>query len=109
DVYKRQGQKGIPIFKGSLTNSSYSQFGIDFSGAGDINFDGYIDLIISTASNTLLIYFGSVEGITNNVRTIITGPSGFGIGVSGFGRYDLDRFSDILTVNRSEGKLYVIR
>jgi hypothetical protein len=58
----------------------------------------------------LLIYPGSSAGISTNLLTKFTKDEGsFGVNVSGSKKYNSDKFSDILTVDRSNMILYIIR
>jgi hypothetical protein len=113
-LYEYRGKLGdkssISDPSSGFTDSGYTWFGLYFSNGGDINFDGYNDLILSTGSRTLLIYPGSSAGISTNLLTKFTKDEGsFGVNVSGSKKYNSDKFSDILTVDRTNMKLYIIR
>jgi hypothetical protein len=104
------GSKTMPVYKGTLSNSNYSGFGNNLSSAGDLDLDGMLDLLVSTDSNAILVYRGDSDNIlSNSAYTLISGPLGFGVTVSGYGRYNGDKFPDFITINRQEGELFVIK
>jgi hypothetical protein len=109
--YKGKLSDKSSLVQGSIfTDSNYSWFGVYFSNAGDTNFDGYNDLVLSTNSRTLLVYPGSSAGISNNLLTKVSKDEGsFGINVSGSKKFNGDKFSDLLTVDQIGMKLYIIR
>jgi len=113
DVYKYLGvlnDRSSVLDNGSMNNSSYSNFGINISMAGDINFDNFKDIVFATGSKALLLYQGTNTGLSSQPLTIVSKDSGsFGIRVSGTGYYNTDKFSDIITVDRTNSILYVIK
>ncbi|MFZ1459926.1 MAG: FG-GAP-like repeat-containing protein, partial [Ignavibacteria bacterium] len=83
------------------TNNSY--MGYSVSGAGDVNGDGYSDVIVGannpaiSLAGSAFIYFGSVT--MNNIADVIftgNGNSPFGTSVSGAGDVNRDGFSDVI-------------
>ncbi|WP_211237791.1 integrin alpha, partial [Dyadobacter alkalitolerans] len=88
-------------------NQASGQFGHATAGAGDINGDGYSDIVIGayafdkghTNEGIALIYHGSALGISNNANTILEGNqtnAQFGISVSGAGDINGDGYSDLV-------------
>lgn len=84
------------------------------SGAGDINGDGFSDLLVgcpneSVAGNpvgTVRVFHGSPTGVA--LATVLNGPAGtnrFGASVAGAGDLDGDGFADVVvgSPNRSQG------
>ena len=78
------------------------QYGYSVSSAGDVNADGYGDLIIGAynfdSKGAAYIYFGG-ETITNNPDVFISGVQNFdrlGYSVSGAGDVNKDGYSDVL-------------
>jgi gliding motility-associated-like protein len=49
-------------------------FGTTAKPAGDVNGDGYGDIIVSNYSYSLLVYYGSAKGISNNNYVKLEGP-----------------------------------
>ncbi len=110
----------VHIFKGSILNGLgttpwWSQaggiqpgaYGLAVSGAGDVNGDGYADVIIGAPfyefapferGGAAYLYFGSAGGLsTNAVWTGFGGATGdwFGYSVAGVGDLNADGFGDI--------------
>lgn len=103
------GDKTKMVYDNYISSTIYSSLGISLSKAGDINFDGYKDLAFSTTSNVILFYGGSALGLKNSITKIEKQEGSFGVRISGYSKYDTDRFYDILTVDRSSSKLYIIK
>lgn len=81
-------------------------FGISVSSAGDVNGDGYDDVIVGaqensaggTAAGRVYIYFGG-ESMDNTADLIMTGTASnifFGQGVAGAGDVNGDGYDDVL-------------
>ncbi len=81
-------------------------FGVDVAGAGDIDGNGYDDLLVGAWHNDfggndagkVYIYPGSADGITTTGYLSLHGPpdSGFGTSVAGAGDVNGDGYADIL-------------
>jgi hypothetical protein len=84
-------------------NSGNSNFGISVSGAGDLNNDGYSDVIIGAcnylySTGRCYIYFGG-SSMDNVADLIITGQAPynyFGNSASGAGDVNNDGYSDVI-------------
>nr|WP_295931559.1 FG-GAP-like repeat-containing protein [uncultured Dyadobacter sp.] len=84
----------------------YAQIGWDVSGAGDINADGYGDIVIGSQSydsgdGAAFVYYGSATGIDIiNFTSLFSHNPGMGAGmgtsVSGAGDTNGDGYSDIV-------------
>jgi hypothetical protein len=112
-IYRYLGvlnDKSSVVDNGSMNNPSYSKFGANISMAGDINFDNFKDIVFATGSKALLFYKGTNTGLSTQPLTIISKDTGsFGITVSGTGYYNIDKFSDIITVDIANSTLYIIK
>lgn len=85
---------------------SYGQFGWDVSGAGDVNADGYGDIVIGSQSydngdGAAFVYYGSATGVDMvNFTSLFSHNQGMGAGmgtsVSGAGDVDGDGYPDII-------------
>ena len=95
-----------------------SQFGYSVSDAGDVNGDGYSDVIAgaynySSSTGRAYIYFGGAS-MNNTADVTMTGESAFsnfGNSVSGAGDVNGDGYSDVIAgaygYNSSTGRAYI--
>jgi hypothetical protein len=93
------GVAGLGAVPRILAGPSGSRsFGWSVSGAGDVNGDGFSDVVVGAyESNTAYLYFGSLSGMSAT-PVILTGPSGsrsFGWSVAGAGDVNGDGLSDL--------------
>lgn len=102
------------VLNGEAVNNT---FGISVAGAGDVNGDGYADVIVGASgysSNTgrAYIYFGGYN-MDNIADVVLTGPGvvNFGYTVSSAGDVNGDGFSDVLvsghTYSSNRGRAYL--
>jgi hypothetical protein len=116
----------VRVFHGSATGLSTShnwvvtgsapggEFGTAVTGAGDVNGDGYDDVIVSSAgqvlccytrSGSVYLYLGSATGLaTSPARTYTSGEGGFnyfGERIAGLGDVNLDGYDDFAAGSRS--------
>ena len=85
----------IPI----IFQGSGSRFGFRTSGAGDVNGDGFDDILVAAESDTASLYFGNASGLDTGNSVLFQGnqnDSFFGCSVSGAGDVNGDGFADIL-------------
>ncbi len=99
--------------------SSNSNFGASVAGAGDVNGDGYDDVIVganavSSSTGQATIYHGSARGVSTTAATTLSGPSSsasFGVSVASAGDVDGDGYDDVIVgasgVSSSTGRAYV--
>jgi hypothetical protein len=88
----------------SENNNEYDEYGGSVSTAGDVNGDGYCDVIIGAKANTLgmgrvYVYYGSATGLSSVYDWSITSAqtgSIFGTSVSTAGDVNGDGYSDII-------------
>jgi len=89
------------------SNQANTIFGISLSGAGDVNGDGYSDIIVGapwydngqTDEGVAFIFHGSGTGINTGVAAMVESNqagSGFGRGVSCAGDVNGDGYSDVI-------------
>lgn len=102
-----------------------ANLGISVAGAGDVNGDGYSDVIVgsqlfdngTTDEGAAFVYHGSAAGINNVAATIVESNQGFcqfGFSVSGAGDINGDGYSDVVVgaytfdnVETNEGAAFV--
>ncbi|MCX8019315.1 MAG: FG-GAP-like repeat-containing protein [Chitinophagaceae bacterium] len=107
------------------SNQSESYFGISVNTAGDVNGDGYDDVIAGawlydngeTDEGAAFIYHGSISGINTSPALMIESNqagAGFGSSVSSAGDVNGDGYSDIIVgaflysnPENQEGRVYV--
>lgn len=78
---------------------SGGQFGFSLGAAGDVNADGFADLVVgSRGGDAVTIYLGGAAGLTGAERITIAGPEGsqFGLSVAGAGDVDADGYADVV-------------
>ena len=84
----------------SLTQSGVVGFGTSVDGAGDVNGDGYGDVVVGAAmSNRAFVFFGSANGLSSLRAVSLTpsmGAANFGTAVSGVGDVNGDGFADVM-------------
>ena len=90
----------------ALTDPSVVDFGISVSSAGDVNGDGFSDVIIGASSGdntgnpgTAEIFLGTAGGLSTSASTILNGASPgdeFGATVAGAGDVNGDGYSDVI-------------
>ncbi len=79
-------------------------FGVSVSGAGDVNADGYDDVIVGAHgyrgfTGGASVYLGSSAGVSSTATTALTGGANddyFGMSVSGAGDVDADGYDDVI-------------
>ena len=119
-VYKGSatGLSTTPLWTG-LSLVSGDWFGYSVATAGDVNGDGYADVIVGahrytdyfyTYRGAAVLYTGSAAGVSANpARTMIGNGSAvqFGYSVSSAGDVNGDAFDDVVVGANGEGRSYV--
>jgi MYXO-CTERM domain-containing protein len=91
-------------------NQDTANLGISVAGAGDVNNDGYDDVILGARLydgsavdvGAALVYKGSATGLEANYARLLQGnqgapnPAGFGISVAGAGDVNNDGYDDVI-------------
>ena len=102
----------------SISSSITQMFGFRVAAAGDVNNDGYDDLLVgapyySSFKGRAYIYYGG-SNMNASVDVTLTGPSTtsyFGQGASGAGDVNNDGYNDVIIgawgVNSESGKAYI--
>jgi hypothetical protein len=93
------------------TAISNNNFGMNVSGAGDVNKDGFADVIIGSLNGTELYYGGSSMDNISDVTIVEGKASEFGNALSAAGDVNKDGFDDIAvgdySYNTSWGRVYI--
>lgn len=98
EVYTFHGSSSGPSTTATTSLPALSTtglFGWSVSDAGDVNDDGYDDVVIGGA-DAVSVYIGTPLGLDTLVSTSLTGSSDFGWSVSGAGDIDGDGYDDII-------------
>lgn len=97
-------------------SASSGYFGYTMAGAGDVNGDGYDDVIVGDfTEDEAYIYLGSAAGLAATAATTLDGDGNqdFGYSVSGAGDVNGDGFDDVIvsttTCDGSEAAAYVYK
>ncbi|WP_353717492.1 FG-GAP-like repeat-containing protein [Dyadobacter sp. 676] len=91
------GPQEVIHFERGIANS---YFGHAVAGAGDINRDGYADIVVGApgSPNAAYVYQGSAAGITGNPKVLQSGQNGsnFGKSVAAAGDVNGDGYGDVI-------------
>jgi hypothetical protein len=89
-------------------------FGVSVSTAGDVNRDGYADVIVggysAGGSGRAYLFTGGPNGIATTPAVTLSGPNdakaAFGVNVAGVGDINGDGFADVAVSASNLGKVY---
>lgn len=107
------GRGDVAVFLGEKTRvlgggNSVEPEGLFFSNwadAGDFNSDSILDLAVVNLSNSLGFLLGSEDGSFRLGAKVAVGTNPFAVAVADL---DLDRHDDVLLLDYSEGRVYVL-
>ncbi|MBK6534315.1 MAG: FG-GAP repeat protein, partial [Deltaproteobacteria bacterium] len=102
------GPTATPVTVAAPLDSTHFGQAIDF--AGDVNGDGYGDLVVGApGSNGVYVYRGAATGV-DPTPGLVTGPAGSGLGsaVAGAGDVNGDGFDDVVAVNPSGNAVWLV-
>ncbi|NTV46319.1 MAG: T9SS type A sorting domain-containing protein, partial [Chlorobiales bacterium] len=81
----------------NTTLSGSGSFGWSVSTSGDVNGDGYSDVIVGAyGSNSTYVYYGSGSGVSATGYTVLSGSGNFGYSVGTAGDVNGDGYSDVI-------------
>jgi hypothetical protein len=89
-----------------------SYFGLSVASAGDVNGDGYSDVIVgafgaNNRTGAAYVYLGSVSGVSTAPATSLVGSDGtnmhYGVAVASAGDVNGDGYSDVVVANDYAG------
>jgi hypothetical protein len=83
-------------------------FGISTRGAGDLNGDGYADIVIGNPNEQLFVaYYGGPDGLDMTAPLTVTGPTtNFGLSVAGAGDLNGDGYGDAVISAKDKAYVY---
>ncbi len=95
----------------TLTGAAASSFGSTVSAAGDVDGNGYGDVIVGAfRTNRAIVYLGSPTGITVAAPMTLSAPAGasnFGVSVAGACDINADGYADVLVGTDGSDAAYV--
>ncbi len=110
-----QGSLDVAVANQTITGQSGDFLGMMVDGAGDVNVDGFDDVIIGSDKNRVYVCYGAATLTTSRnaaaADAIVTAASGkFGNSVAGAGDVNADGIADVMVGdpgNAPNGSVYV--
>jgi hypothetical protein len=102
----------IPAWTGE-GNEVGASFGYSVSTAGDVNGDGFSDILVGTSLNKVYAFYGSASGLNTSYDWLASGDGSgaFGYAVSSAGDVNGDGYSDVIIgapyYNGYAGRVYI--
>jgi hypothetical protein len=89
------------------SNVALAGLGSSVAGAGDVNGDGFDDVLVnSSKANTL--YLGSAAGLSTTAAwTVASNAAGYGTSLAGAGDLNADGYDDVIVGEPNGGKIHV--
>ena len=87
-----------------------ANFGVTVAGVGDVNADGYGDVMVGTdGTNNAFLYMGSATGVSGTpiVLNAPSGSSGFGRSIAGAGDVNADGYPDVVIGAFTNGVAFI--
>jgi hypothetical protein len=111
-VYYGSGSGILSTGATTLTGATGSLYGYSVASAGDVNGDGYSDVIVGTnGGNNAFVYYGSSTGTSTTAAWTGTGTGSYGYSVASAGDVNGDGFSDVIVgangLNTNTGAAYI--
>lgn len=94
----------------TLTGGAGTQFGASVASAGDVNGDGYADVIIGaplSGTGAAYIHMGGPGGLAAAAALTLTGGSLFGTSVAPAGDVNTDGYADVIVGAPGSGQAFV--
>jgi hypothetical protein len=99
---------GLPVTGPSQTISGPSGFGNATANAGDVNGDGYGDLVVGAdSSGSAAVFLGNGNGVNSTPELLSSGQPGFGLAVAGVGDVNRDGYADVVVSDSTYSYLYL--
>ncbi len=95
----RSGATGAVLISG-IGGAAGHRLGFDVDGAGDVNNDGFDDVIVGTPgkqAGSFTVFFGPDGQVALETTSTFGAPFGFGTSVAGCGDANADGFDDVVT------------
>jgi hypothetical protein len=108
-LYPSTGTAGISTTASAtlkITNGASFGYAQSLASAGDVNGDGFSDVIVGASGNAAYVYLGGASGLSTTAATTITPPSGalaFGASVSSAGDVNGDGYADVIVGSGGSG------
>jgi hypothetical protein len=98
------GPNGLSTSYTRLTSPDTTGFGMSVASAGDVNGDGYADVVVGAYwYGHAYVYLGGANGISTSPITLVGSGNQFGISVAGAGDVNGDGYADILVGANRDG------
>jgi hypothetical protein len=103
------GPTGDPVKAVQLTNFDLlSGFGMSVAIAGDLNGDGFDDVVVGAPNIAqAFVYLGTPLGVNTTPSWVVRGPAGFGLSTSSAGDTDGDGFDDLIVGADSQASVFL--